>query len=194
MSESTGAPEFQPAQLTQPAQTAEGTASQGEPAKNPLDALLTSDKAAREEFDRRIDKAIETRRAKWEQDAATRVEEARTQAERLASMNAEQRAEHDRKEREEKLAQRERALTLRELRVTAGDELSRRELPTTLLDTLDYASADACQSSIERVEKAYRDSVQAGVEKRFRGSPPKAASGSPTDAHMAKVRQAFGLK
>jgi hypothetical protein len=161
---------------------------------NALDALLNSDKDAKTEYERRFNKAIDERRAKWERDEAARVEAAKTEAERLAKMNAEQRAEHERKEREETLARRERELTLREMRATAGDELARRGLPSALLSGLDYSGADNCGASIDAIEKAWRDSVQERVEERLRGTPPKTGTGKPANSHMAAMREAMGLK
>ena len=125
-----------------------------------------------------MDAAIANRLSRYKRDEDKRIEEAkqaaRSEAEKLAKMNAEQRAEHDRQEaeraakaREEEITRREAELTRRELKATAMDELAKRKLPGGLLDILNYSDADACSASIATVEKAWRECVQQGVNKRL---------------------------
>lgn len=140
------------------------------------DMLKTGDYQS--EFDKRVTKALNTAKAQWEKDAQAREEAARTEAERLAKMTAQQKAEHEAKEREEKIAARERAVTLRELKAEAYATLAERELPKELADVLDYSDADKCKASIDAIEKTYRAAVQAGVEERMKGTTPKRGGGS----------------
>lgn len=125
-----------------------------------------------------MDAAIANRLSRYKRDEDKRIEEAkqiaRSEAEKLAKMNAEQRAEHDRQEaeraakaREEEITRREAELTRRELKATAMDELAKRKLPGGLLDILNYSDADACSASIATVEKAWRECVQQGVNERL---------------------------
>ena len=125
-----------------------------------------------------MDAAIANRLSRYKRDEDKRIEEAkqaaRSEAEKLAKMNAEQRAEHDRQEaeraakaREEEITRREAELTRRELKATAMDELAKRKLPGGLLDILNYSDADACSASIATVEKAWRECVQQGVNERI---------------------------
>ena len=130
-------------------------------------------------------------------DEDKRIEEAkqaaRSEAEKLAKMNAEQRAEHDRQEaeraakaREEEITRREAELTRRELKATAMDELAKRKLPGGLLDILNYSDADACSASIATVEKAWRECVQQGVNERLAQSGVSLKTGgSPDYANMS---------
>lgn len=125
-----------------------------------------------------MDAAIANCLSRYKRDEDKRIEEAkqaaRSEAEKLAKMNAEQRAEHDRQEaeraakaREEEITRREAELTRRELKATAMDELAKRKLPGGLLDILNYSDADACSASIATVEKAWRECVQQGVNERL---------------------------
>ena len=127
---------------------------------------LLKNKDYQSEFDRRVTKALETAKAKWqtEQDAA--VEAAKTEAERLAKMNADQKAQHEREKREKDLADREAALTLRELKAQAATTLAEKGLPAGLIDTLNYTDADACQQQFIQRRCAApdcRQSPSAGV-------------------------------
>lgn len=143
-----------------------------------FDDMLKNNPTFQAEFDRRMSKGLETAKGKWEQEATARLKAARTEAEKLAKMTAEQKAEHERQKREEDLSKRERDLTRRELRAQAAETLTQKGLPTGLLDTLNYADADTCQKSIEAVEKAFRDAVQSGVEGRLKGGAPAGSGGN----------------
>lgn len=126
-----------------------------------------------------------------------KAEEARTEAEKLAKMTEQQRAEHAAKKREEELAKREADITRRELRATAAENLAAKNLPSAMLDVLDYTSAEACSKSIETLSEAWSKAVQAGVEDRLKGKPPKAGGGSTTQrdgVEAAFARLNPGLK
>ena len=142
------------------------------------------------EFDRRVAKAIETSQAKWQEKANAE----KSEAERLARMSAEQKAEHERQKRESELAKREEAVARREMRATASQQLSERSLPQALAECLDYSSAEACGKSIDAMEKAFRDAVQAAVTERMKGRTPESGGGGdPQAAYDAQVRAAMGL-
>jgi len=144
-----------------------------------------------------MDAAIANRLSRYKRDEDKRIEEAkqaaRSEAEKLVKMNAEQRAEHDRQEaeraakaREEEITRREAELTRRELKATAMDELAKRKLPGGLLDILNYSDADACSASIATVEKAWRECVQQGVNERLAQSGVSLKTGgSPDYANMS---------
>ena len=55
---------------------------------------ILKDKKYQSEFDKRVAKALETAKGKWETDYQAKVEEAKTEAEKLAKMNAEQKAKY----------------------------------------------------------------------------------------------------
>lgn len=126
------------------------------------------------EVNRIVQRTIAEERAR----AKRETEAARTEAEKLATMTAEQRAKHDAEKREAELTKREAELNRRELRATAAETLAGKNLPSSLLDLIDYSNAENCTKSIEKVEEAWRSAVQTGVEDRLKGKPPKAGGGS----------------
>lgn len=140
-----------------------------------------------------IDRVVQQTIAKERARADKAVENARTEAEKLAKMTADERAEHEKQQREEALQKREAELNRRELRATALETLAGKGLPAALADTLDYADADHCNASIASIEKAYRLAVQQGVEARMKSSAPTATDGSST-AMLDNLRAAAGLK
>ena len=67
----------------------DGVQQEGERAKT-LDDLLSSNKSLQSEFDRKISKALETAKAKWEQQAKDDASEAK----KLEKMSADERARY----------------------------------------------------------------------------------------------------
>lgn len=132
-----------------------------------FDALL-ADGEAQAEFDRRVNKAIEAARDKWEENALARIEAARAEGARAAGMSAEEKLQA----RERALSGRERALSQRELRAKAARALSERGLPGELADAINCEDPGAYEASFERAEAAFRAAVQAGIAQRLGGAAP----------------------
>lgn len=163
-------------------ETAEPDATQTETQPLTFDDALKANKDYQSEFDRRVSKALDTARLKWAEEEAAKLAEARTEAEKLARMNAEEKAKHESEKREKELRDREAALSLRELKATAAATLAEKGLPNELLNSLSYTDAESCNKSIEAVETAFRAAVQAGVEDRMKGKEtPKTGSAMPPD-------------
>ena len=132
--------------------------------------------ANQSEFDKRVANALETQKAKLTADINSQIENARTEAEKLAKMNAEQKTQYEREKKDQELSKREAELTARELKATAKETLVSKGLPASLADVLNYENAEACNKSIEAVEAAFREAVAAGVDEKLRGGkPPKKA-------------------
>ena len=96
--------------------------------------------------------------------------------------------------REEALRLREMALERRELRAWAEEALREKGLSPKLAECLDYASKEACEASIERIEQVMREAIQQGVDQRIAaaGIPLRMAPGG-QDRLTAHVRSAMGL-
>ena len=124
------------------------------------------------EFDRRVNKALETNRTKMQAEIETQIANARTEAEKLAKMNAEEKAEYAQEKKEGELAAREAEITKRELTAQAKETLADKGLPVSLADILNYTDASTCQASIEAVEKAFQEAVAKGVEDKLKGGSP----------------------
>ena len=126
-----------------------------------------------------VDKLIQDRLAREQSKWEKRVQDERTEAEKLAKMNAEQKAEYEKQKREDELAKRERDITTRELRATAYETLAEKNLPKELVDILNYSDAEQCNKSIEAVEKAFQSAVEKAVNDKLRGgNPPKSGQGN----------------
>ncbi|MDU5211432.1 MAG: DUF4355 domain-containing protein [Clostridium sp.] len=140
---------------------------------------VLKDKKYQSEFDKRVAKALETAKSKWETDYQAKIQEAKTEAEKLAKMNADQKAEYEKQKKLDELAKREKDITTRELRATAYETLAEKNLPKELVDILNCESAETCNKSIEAVEKAFQSAVEKAVNDKLRGgNPPKGGQGS----------------
>lgn len=124
------------------------------------------------EFDRRVQKALGTAKEKW----TALMDDKLSEADKLAKMNKEEKAEYLRQKQEKELKDREAAITRRELMAEAKNTLAEKKLPVGLAEVLNYADADSCNKSMAAVEKAFREAVQAAVEEKLKGgTPPKKA-------------------
>lgn len=129
-----------------------------------------------------VDKLIQDRLAREQSKWEKRVQDERTEAEKLAKMNAEQKAKYAEEKRVAELERREKDITTRELRATAFETLAEKNLPKELVDILNYSDAEQCNKSIEAVEKAFQFAVEKAVNDKLRGgNPPKGGQGSKTD-------------
>jgi len=132
---------------------------------------ILQDKYYQSEFDKKVAKALETARTKWEKEA----EEKRTEAEKLAKMDADEKhkyqLEQANKEREDALAK----LNAYELKEEAIKIASEKELPISLLNVIDYRkeNAESIKTKIDEIEVVYKQAIQAGINDRMKEKTPK---------------------
>ena len=141
-----------------------------------LRELLREDSELQRQFDRMVSRSLATARGKWERERDAEIQQA------ALIRDA---------EREAALEGREAALRSRELRADALQQLSQRGLPMELADCLRFDDAQAAETSLMQVEKAFRAQVDRAVEKRLRGQAPRSGQQA---AFTAQMRSALGLK
>lgn len=169
---------------------AEGGAAGGEgSATLPSFDDFLKDPKNQAEFDRRVAKALDTSRTKMQADIEAKMQEARTEAEKMAKMNAEQKAQYEREKQAKELADREAAITKRELMATAKEQLAEKGLPISLASVLNYSSAEECTASIDAVGKAFQEAVEKAVNDRLAGGkPPKKADNPAATFTMEQIK------
>lgn len=137
------------------------------------------------EFDKKIAKALETARKKWEKEA----EEKRTEAEKLATMTAEEKHKYELekalKEKEEAIA-RLNAYELKEQAIKIANE---KELPISLLSVIDYTkeTAESIKTKIEEIEVVYKQAIQNGINDRMKEKTPKTVVGTTTKTNVPRA-------
>ena len=144
-----------------------GDSTQTEPPKKTFDEVL-QDKEYQAEFDRRIQKGINTALAKEREHLEALYNDKLTEQERLAKMNEEEKANFARQKREDELSKREAEINLRELKAEAKGMLSDKNLPMAFADHLNYSNADTLKASIDAFGDMWQKEIQNGVDERLK--------------------------
>lgn len=131
------------------------------------------------EFDRRVNKAIKTAVANEKEKWKTLTDDKLTEAEKLAKMTKEEKAEYRAKKAEKELEDLKKMNARTELAKTARKMLADENIniPDELLSNLVADDADGTKAAVEAFTKMYKDAVQAAVKEAIKGKPPKAGTG-----------------
>mgnify|MGYP000535765454 CR=1 FL=1 len=155
-----------------------GEGTGGEGGDNPPsfdDFLKTGSNQA--EFDRRVQKAVNTAVTNAQEKWQALTDDKLSEAEKLAKMTKEEKAQYMQQKKEKELSEREAAITRKELMAEARNTLAGDGLPQELAEVLNYTDADACKKSMETVKAAFQKAVEAAVEEKLKGGkPPKKAT------------------
>ena len=126
------------------------------------------------EADKRAAKALETAKAKWQQEQAKALEEAKSEGARLAKMSADEKAQELEKQRQAALDKREAELNQRELSTSTKSLLVDKGLPGELADSLvALGDADKIKTAVETLGKSIQETVNKHVEAKLQTDPPK---------------------
>ena len=129
------------------------------------------------EFDRRVQKAVNTAVTNAQEKWQALTDDKLSEAEKLAKMTKEEKAQYMQQKKEKELSEREAAITRKELMAEARNTLACDGLPQELAEVLNYTDADACKKSMETVKAAFQKAVEAAVEEKLKGGkPPKKAT------------------
>lgn len=163
--------------------SAAGESSGNEPMS--FDDFLRGD-GNQAEYDRRVREAVSaavaSEKSKWQ----AMTDDKLSEAEKLAKMTKEEKAEYLQQKREKELTDRETAVMRKELMAEAKNTLAEKKLPVDLAEVLDYADADACKKSIATVEKAFQKAVKAAVDERLKGGEPPRRPPEADETSLAK--------
>ncbi len=129
-----------------------------------------------QEGDRRVSEAL--KKAEKKKEAAIK------EAQKLAAMNEQEKYEYELKQREEAIAQKEQQIALMENKNEASKILAEKGISISLVDFIVAEDADTMKSNIDLLDKAFKESVKAEVEKRLSSSTPK--KNLPLDEQLTK--------
>lgn len=152
-----------------------GTGAEGEVMT--FDEIL-ADKHYQSEFDKKVAKALETARTKWEKEAEVK----KTEAEKLAKMGAEEKLKY---ERDKIIEERDNALSrlnAYELEKEAIKIANEKGVPITFLKAINFSTtkAEDLKEIIEGFEAIYKQSVQDGINEKMKEKTPKTVVDTPT--------------
>lgn len=131
---------------------------------------ILGDKTYQAEFDRRVQKAIETARTKWEADEQTK----RTEAEKLAKMDAEQKAKYELKKVSEERDSAIAKLNAYELKNTAIKIAQEKGLDISLLEDIDFSkqTAETITTIIDTKKAVFDKVLEKAMNDKYKESTP----------------------
>ena len=131
---------------------------------------ILGDKTYQAEFDRRVQKALETAKVKWETEEKTK----RTEAEKLAKMDAEQKAKYELKKANEERDSAIARLNAYELKETAIKIAQEKGLDISLLEDIDFSkqTAETINTIIDTKKAVFDKALEKAIKDRFKEKSP----------------------
>ena len=174
----------------------DGEGGAGEPGGSSGDEPISFDdflkgEGNQAEFDRRIAKAtqiaVKNARAKWELETDDKLSE----AEKLARMSKEQKAEYRANKLQAELDDMKRKEAVAELTKTARKMLSDENInvPDELLTYIVGKDADDTKASVEAFKKLFNETVSAELKKNARQDTPGDGGGTAGGTSRADIRE-----
>lgn len=137
-----------------------------------------------------IGKMLSAERSKWEAEQEAKENEAK----KLSKMNADEKQKYQLDQREQELADREKAIARKELTAEAKAMLSERDLPVELVNVVDLTSADTVSQSVAVLQKSWEQAVQKGVQEKLKGKAPINHAPTVNDELTVEEFRAMGYK
>ena len=146
---------------------------------------ILQDKHYQSEFDKKVAKALETARTKWEKEAEVK----KTEAEKLAKMDAEEKLKY---ERDKIIEERDNALSrlnAYELEKEAIKIANEKGVPITFLKAINFSTtkAEDLKEIIEGFEAIYKQSVQDGINEKMKEKTPKTVVDTATKTNVSRA-------
>lgn len=122
-----------------------------------------------------LDKILNAKFARWQEKHQKEIDE----AQKLAEMNAQQRAEHERDQLRKQLNALTEKNAISEMQSTARKMLSQENINISdeLLSMLVTSDAAKTKATVDAFAKLFNDSVKKTVADILKGEPPKAGEG-----------------
>ncbi|MDE7436673.1 MAG: DUF4355 domain-containing protein [Lachnospiraceae bacterium] len=158
--------------------------------KKTFDDIL-KDTDYQSEFDRRVQKAINTALSKQKDKYEALMDDKLSEAEKLSKMTKDEKEQYLSQKKEQDLIRREAEVTRKELMAEAKNTLAEKKLPVALAEVLNYSDADTCKASIEAVEKAFQTALEAAVEEKLKGGAPLKTAPNEGSTQLEQIRKAM---
>lgn len=125
-----------------------------------------------------VDEIINKKFAKWQKEQERKISE----AEKLAGMNAQEKAEHERDTLQKELDELKRANSIAEMEKTARTMLHDDgvNVPDEVVSSLIADDADNTKAKVETFSKAFKEAVQTAVKDALKGKAPATGKGGST--------------
>lgn len=97
-------------------------------------------------------------------------------------------------EREQKLLERETKTKTKEFKLLASEKLKAENVPTELMEFLNYADEKNFNASLVSIIDTFKKSVESVVTDKLKAEPPKTGGYSGVDEEEDKILRVMGLK
>lgn len=131
-------------------------------------------KAVQAATDARVTQALNTAKAKWQQEQLDSIDEAK----KLEKMTAEQRAQYQFKKDKAAFEAEKKKFEHEQLVMATGKELLKRGLDASFAESLTGATAEETADKINSFETSFKAAVSAQVGNRMKGGAPKDKGGN----------------
>ena len=120
-----------------------------------------------------LNKILAAEKAKTAEEVAEKKDLEYQEAEKLKNMTAEQKAKEIQKKQQKEFEQQRKELNLGLMKLEAIKIMNEKGLPIEMVDFVVAETADETTEKIEKLEEAFRISVEEHTEKKLKGSTPK---------------------
>lgn len=135
---------------------------------------ILEDKEYQKEFDRRINKALDTAKSKWEKEYTQKLEAEKTEAEKLAKMDAEQKHQYELEQALKKASDSESKLRAYELKEQATKIASEKNVDISLLELIDFTkeNAESVATKIDNIKSIYDNAIEKALNEKLKQKSP----------------------
>ncbi|MCA1025779.1 DUF4355 domain-containing protein [Cytobacillus kochii] len=144
------------------------------------------DKLLQAETDRKVSKALETAKAKWQSEFEAKLEQEKTEAEKLAKMSESERLQAQFESEKEKFEQERQQFMRERLELETVKELSTRNLPTEFSRFVLGNDAEATKNNLDLFQTQFQQAVEKAVNEKLKGQVPKSSTGTGLEGTMTK--------
>lgn len=157
-----------------PTSTDDKSAAAGNAAKQEPDNKPTDEKDEKKYSDNDLDKIIEKKMAKWQKQKSAEIDEAA----KLANMNAQEKAEHERDKLQAELDALKKANAKAEMEKTARNILQTGgvNIPDKIVSYLVGEDAEETSENVKAFTKVFKEAVQAEVKAQLSHKSPATGS------------------
>lgn len=135
-----------------------------------LDMLLQA------ETDRKVSKALETSKAKWEEEFQAKLEAEKSEAEKLASMSAEERAKAEFEQEKEEWLKEKNSFEKEKMKLEATKLLDAEGMPISFVEYVVGDTAEQVTENIKVFKDAWTTALDSAITERLKGKSPDNSS------------------
>ncbi|PAD35973.1 DUF4355 domain-containing protein [Terribacillus saccharophilus] len=128
------------------------------------------------EADRRVTKALQTAKEKWEQEVTEKIQKERSEAEELAKLTEAERVQREFQMQQETFEQERKQFQREKLELQTVKSLQAENLPTEFSTFVLSDSAETITQNIALFKDKWQEAIEKAVVERLKGTTPKGSN------------------